>query len=89
MDLSTARPQPRRLRKLPPASTPVVFAFFMSAIMAALMCTVIVGVNTGWAPGLAARIAHAYALAMPVAFAGVLAVRPLVLTLVRWTVRAA
>jgi len=88
MDLSTSRPRPALPRKLPASATPVVFAFYMSALMAALMCTVIVGVNTGWAPGLAARVARAYLLAMPVAFVGVLAVRPVVLALVRRTVQA-
>lgn len=74
-------------RGLPAAATPVVFAFYMASIMAALMCCVIVGVGRGLSAQLPAQIWHAYQLAMPTAFAGVLTVRPLVLKLVRWTVR--
>lgn len=73
--------------KLPPQAQPIVFAFYMAAIMALLMCTVIVGVNAGLTPELPARVLRAYALAMPVAFVCVLMVRPLVLKLVGWTVR--
>lgn len=66
--------------------TPIVFAFYMSAIMALLMCATIVGVQSGWAPGYAGRVLQAYVLAMPVAFCCVLAVRPLVMRMVAWTV---
>jgi len=76
-----------RFAKLPKACAPVVFAFYMSAIMAGLMCTVIVGVGTGWAPGFAVKVVEAYLLAMPTAFLCVLAVRPVVVRLVGWTVR--
>lgn len=75
-------------RGLPPSATPLVFAFYMAAIMAALMCCVIVGVGRGLSAELPGQIWHAYRLAMPVAFVCVLAVRPLVLRLVRWTVRS-
>jgi hypothetical protein len=75
--------------KLPPRAQPIVFAFYMAAIMAFLMCSVIVGVSAGITPELPARVLRAYALAMPVAFVCVLAVRPLVLKLVGWTVRKA
>ena len=77
-----------RSLKLPATATPVVFAFYMAAIMALLMCTVIVGVSNGLTGELPAKVMHAYALAMPTAFVCVLAVRPVVLRLVRWTVRA-
>jgi len=79
--------RPKRFTKLPKACAPVVFAFYMSAIMAGLMCTVIVGVGTGWAPGLAVKVVEAYLLAMPTAFVCVLAVRPVVVRLVGRTVR--
>lgn len=77
-------PPPRiaRSRKLPPRAVPIAFAFFMSAIMAFLMCCVIVGANTGVDAGYPARVLSAYALAMPVAFLCVLTVRPFVLKLV-------
>lgn len=74
--------------KLPRRATPVVFAFYMAAIMAFLMCAVITLANAGLAPDLGRRILHAYAVAMPVAFVCVLAVRPLVLRLVALTVRS-
>lgn len=63
--------------------TPLVFAFWMAAIMALLMCTVITAANTGIDAGLPGRVLRAYALAMPVAFGCVLLVRPLVARLVR------
>jgi len=71
-----------RSRKLSPRAVPIVFAFFMSAIMAFLMCCVIVGVNTGIDAGYPGRVLGTYVLAMPVAFLCVLAVRPFVLKLV-------
>ena len=77
----------RRDWRLPPRAMPLVFAFWMAAIMALLMCTVITVANTGLDAGLAGRIARAYVLAMPVAFGCVLLVRPLVARLVRLCVR--
>lgn len=74
--------------RLPARLAPLVFAFWMAAIMALLMCTVITVANTGVDAGLAGRVLHAYALAMPVAFACVLLVRPLVMRLVALCVRA-
>ena len=73
--------------RLPPKAMPLVFAFWMAAIMALLMCTVITVANTGVDAGLPARVLRAYVLAMPVAFACVLLVRPLVARLVRLCVR--
>ncbi|KAF1013483.1 MAG: hypothetical protein GAK31_03632 [Stenotrophomonas maltophilia] len=74
--------------KLHARSTPFVFAFFMSSLMALLMCMVITGVNAGLGQGYAARVLGAYQLAMPAAFCGVLLLRPLVQRLVAVTVRA-
>lgn len=74
--------------RLPPKAMPLVFAFWMAAIMALLMCTVITVANTGVDAGLPARVLRAYVLAMPVAFACVLLVRPQVARLVRLCVRA-
>ncbi|MGE8361304.1 DUF2798 domain-containing protein [Pseudomonas sp.] len=74
--------------KLSPRLTPVVFAFFMSGIMAFLMCLVITAANTGFADGYVLRVLTAYQLAMPVAFCCVMFVRPLVMVLVRLTVRS-
>lgn len=73
--------------KLHPRYTPLVFAFFMSAIMAFLMCLVITAANQGVDSHLLGNSLHAYKLAMPVAFVCVLLVRPVVLRLVSLTVR--
>lgn len=73
-------------RKLDARATPFVFAFFMSSIMALLMCLVITAANAGIDAGYAARVLAAYQLAMPVAFCCVLVVRPLVARLVALTV---
>lgn len=73
--------------RLPPKMMPLVFAFWMAAIMALLMCTVITMANTGIDAGLPRRVGRAYVLAMPVAFACVLLVRPLVTRLVCLCVR--
>lgn len=73
--------------RIPARFTPVVFAFFMSAIMAMLMCLVIVAAGSGMSGNYGWRVVHAYQLAMPVAFVCVLIVRPLVMKLVAATVR--
>lgn len=80
--------QPRKSRKLPKHFSPVAFAFFMSSIMALLMCTVIVAVSGGVTGDFAWRVGKAYMLAMPVAFCCVLLVRPLVVRLVTLTVQS-
>ncbi|WP_260425410.1 DUF2798 domain-containing protein [Halomonas sp. MMSF_3323] len=58
----------------------------MSALMALIMCLVITAVTEGMGPEYLTTVARAYVRAMPVAFVGVLAVRPLVNRLVRWTI---
>ena len=75
-----------RLR-LPARFTPFVFAFYMSGIMALLMCLVIVGASTGIDAGYGMRVLIAYKLAMPVAFICVLLVRPIVVKLVAISIR--
>ena len=74
--------------KIPQRYTAYVFAFFMSAIMALLMCTIIVGANSGVGVGYLQRIIHAYSLAMPSAFVCILMVRPLVVKLMSLVVEA-
>lgn len=73
--------------KLPARMAPIAFAFFMSGIMAMLMCLVITGANRGLSEGYLSAVLQAYSLAMPVAFVCVMAVRPLVVQLVKLTVR--
>lgn len=72
--------------KLPKRFTPVVFAFYMSAMMALLMCVVIVAINTGISGNYLYRVLKAYALAMPIAFLVLQVVRPVVSKLVEATV---
>lgn len=77
-----------RTWKLPVKATPIVFAFFMASIMAMLMCLVITAANTGIGQGYLLAVLKAYQLAMPVAFVCVMFVRPVVMHLVRMTVRS-
>ncbi|GEM_PF-54396 len=72
--------------KLAARTTPFVFAFFMAAIMAMLMCLVITAANAGINADYPMRVLSAYQLAMPTAFCCVLVVRPLVMRLVALTV---
>ncbi len=76
-------------RRLPARLTPVVFAFFMSAIMAMLMCLIITAVNQGLSEGYLVAALHAYQVAMPAAFVCIMLVRPLVMRLVTCTVAEA
>ncbi len=76
-------------RRLPARLTPVVFAFFMSAIMAMLMCLIITAVNQGLGDGYLLAALHAYQVAMPAAFVCIMLVRPLVMRLVTCTVAEA
>ncbi|MCX4192409.1 DUF2798 domain-containing protein [Methylophaga sp. OBS1] len=73
-------------KKLPVRLTPVVFAFYMSAIMAALMSLIITAVNQGFDDHYLLNAIHAYQIAMPSAFLCVMMVRPLVMKLVARTV---
>ncbi|HGM5580178.1 TPA: DUF2798 domain-containing protein [Pseudomonas putida] len=81
----TSAPQTRR-RKLRSSATPYVFAFYMSAIMAMLMCFVITAATAGIDQDYLRKVLKAYQLAMPVAFVCVLMVRPVVMRLVALTV---
>lgn len=77
---------PRPRRKLRAGATPYVFAFYMSAIMALLMCLVITAATAGVSDDFLSKVIQAYRLAMPVAFVCVLLVRPVVMRLVALTV---
>lgn len=74
-------------RKLPTHFTPVVFAFYMSSIMAMLICMVVTAANDGVKSGYIGKVMTAYQLAMPVAFIAVMIVRPIVMRLVTLTVK--
>lgn len=79
---------PSKRWKLPKHLAPYVFAFYMAAIMAFLMCAVIVASRGGIDQHYLSHVLQAYMLAMPVAFVCVILVRPLVMRLVGATVRA-
>jgi len=76
----------KRSFKLHARLMPVAFSFYMSGIMAFLMCLIITAINQGFAGNYFSDVLKAYTLAMPAAFICVLSVRPLVLKLVKWTV---
>jgi hypothetical protein len=82
------KPNPRIIGKLPARYTPIVFAFFMSAIMALLMCFVITAASNSLNNDYLPKVIHAYALAMPVAFVCILIVRPVVIKLVSLCVKS-
>ncbi|MCX4188314.1 DUF2798 domain-containing protein [Methylophaga sp. OBS4] len=84
---ATVRTGRRLVRKLPARMTAIVFAFYMSAIMAVLMCLIITAVNRGVSAHYLEDFINAYKVAMPCAFICVMAVRPLVMSLVNWTVQ--
>ncbi|MBB3232833.1 DUF2798 domain-containing protein [Halomonas stenophila] len=86
---TASRDAGKRRAGLPRRFAPVVFAIYMSALMTLLMSLVITAVTGGMGPDYLATVARAYVRAMPVAFAGVLIVRPLVVRLVAWTIAEA
>ena len=53
--------------------------------MVLIVSGVLVALNTGVGAGYPARLARAYLITWPVAFASLLAVRPLVVKLVGWS----
>ena len=53
-------PRSRSRRKLHPVATPYVFAFYMSSIMALLMCFVITAANAGFTPEYLGNVLKAY-----------------------------
>lgn len=73
-------------RRLPARLAPVAFSFYMSALVSLMMCLTLTAWNTGVAGGYLLRVLQAYAVSWPVAFVGVLLVRPLVVKLVMLTV---
>lgn len=70
------------MKKLPKKYAGVLFSFYASAIMVMIVSGVLVALNTGVDAGYVLRLAKAYLITWPVAFASLLAVRPLVVKLV-------
>jgi len=74
------------MRKLPCKFSSLAFAFYMATIIAFMMCLLLTAINTGVDTQFIQRVLSTYVIAMPVAFACVVLVRPLVLYLVSKTV---
>ena len=70
------------MKKLPKKYAGVLFSFYASAIMVLIVSGVLVALNTGLDAGYPLRFVKAYLLTWPIAFASLLAVRPLVVRLV-------
>lgn len=70
------------MKKLPQKYAGIAFSFFASAIMVLIVSGVLVTLNTGMDSGYPLRLAKSYAITWPIAFASLLAVRPLVVKLV-------
>lgn len=75
-------------KKLHAKYTPLVFAFYMSMIMAFLMSLIIVAANGGITDHYLNQVIHAYRIAMPAAFFCILVVRPVVMFMVKHTIRS-
>lgn len=89
--VSSSRQPPRvkalySMRKLPYKFSSLAFAFYMATIIAFMMCLLLTAINTGIDARFIQRVLGTYVIAMPVAFACVILVRPLVLYLVSKTV---
>ena len=72
---------------IPAKFTPIVFAFYMSGIMAFLMSAVLVAMNTGFGGDYFTRVIGAYLIAFPIAFVCVAILRPVVMKLVDLTIK--
>lgn len=79
-------PEPIRSPKLPPRFAGVAFAFYMSAIVGFIMTVTLTALRGDTGGDFFATVLRGYAVAWPVAFVSVMAVRPLVLRLVGMTV---
>ena len=75
------------MTKLPKKYAGVLFSFYASAIMVLIVSGVLVALNTGLDAGYPLRFVKAYLLTWPIAFASLLAVRPLVVKLVAASVQ--
>lgn len=73
------------MKKLPKKYASLAFTFYATAMMAFIMSAFLVAFNTGIDSGWFIRTLRAYALAWPLAFVSLLAIRPLVLKLVART----
>jgi hypothetical protein len=75
------------MRKLPKRYAGLLFSLYTSAMMVLIVSGVLVALNTGLDAGYPLRFVKAYLLTWPIAFASLLAVRPLVVKLVAASVQ--
>lgn len=75
------------MRKLPKRYAGLLFSLYTSAMMVLIVSGVLVALNTGLDAGYPLRFIKAYLLTWPIAFASLLAVRPLVVKLVAASVQ--
>ncbi len=66
---------------------PLVFAFYMSSLVALLVSCALVAVNSGIAEGYILRVLNGYKFAMPVAFVAVLSLRTTIMRLTAATLQ--
>ena len=66
------------MRKLPKRYAGLLFSLYTSAMMVLIVSGVLVALNTGLDAGHPLRLAKSYLITWPIAFASLLAVRPLV-----------
>lgn len=75
------------MKKLPKRYAGLLFSLYTSAMMVLIVSGVLVALNTGLDAGYPLRFVKAYLLTWPIAFASLLAVRPLVVKLVAASVQ--
>ena len=75
------------MKKLPKKYAGLLFTFYTSAMMVLIVSGVLVALNTGLDAGYPLCFVKAYLLTWPIAFASLLAVRPLVVKLVAASVQ--
>lgn len=74
--------------KIPKRFMPLVFAFYMSSIVALLVSFALVAVSSGFAEGYILHVLNVYKFAMPVAFAAALSLRTTIMRLTAATLQS-
>ena len=75
------------MKKLPKKYAGMLFSFYASAIMVLIVSMVLVALHAGFNHEWFGRVLRSYIITWPIAFASLLAVRPLVVKLVACSVR--
>ncbi|MGV8916975.1 MAG: DUF2798 domain-containing protein [Pseudomonas sp.] len=74
--------------KLPKRLMPLIFAFYMSSVVALLVACALVTVKSGLEAGYIMRVLDVYKFAMPVAFVSVLSLRTTIMRLTAATLQS-